>query len=384
MNMQLSVLLIEDDRVDQIAFGHLVEEERLDYYYIIADSIRDARAILTTQPIDIIISDYSLGDGTALDILEDDYHKPLVVVTGAGNETLAVLAMKAGACDYLTKDTGRNYLKLLPHVVSNAIKRAATEREVRELFGERIRSEVLQAFIRDVSHDLRTPLTQLSTTTYLLDRFAKELMSLAEDPIANAIAIQQAAYQIALRSERLIHSREHLEQIIVGMLEMAEIDTITAFQMAPNDLNDLVNLAVEDYKDQAVQKMQMLVVLRHPESLPIKANAKELIAAFRYMIKNAIDYTPHGGIITVETSSANQEVTLSVIDTGIGIAEEHLTRIFERFYRVDQARTMSNAGAGLGLSIAKQLIELHKGRIEVTSIVGEGSTFKVFLPRASS
>ena len=67
-------------------------------------------------------------------------------------------------------------------------------------------------------------------------------------------------------------------------------------------------------------------------------------------------------------------------DTGIGIAEEHLARIFERFYRVDQARTSSNAGAGLGLSIAKQLVELHKGRIEVTSTVGEGSTFKVFLP----
>jgi diguanylate cyclase (GGDEF)-like protein/PAS domain S-box-containing protein len=120
-NTSYKVLLIEDDIVDQTAFKRLVENEILPYSYSIVDSVSDAKNILSTETFDIIIIDYKLTDGTAFDIINSVTGIPFIIVTGAGDEEIAVKAMKAGASDYLIKDIGRNYLKVLPIVLEKAI-----------------------------------------------------------------------------------------------------------------------------------------------------------------------------------------------------------------------------------------------------------------------
>ena len=120
-NTRYKVLLIEDDIVDQTAFKRLVENEILPYSYSIVDSVSDAKNILSTETFDIIIIDYKLTDGTAFDIINSVTGIPFIIVTGAGDEEIAVKAMKAGASDYLIKDIGRNYLKVLPIVLEKAI-----------------------------------------------------------------------------------------------------------------------------------------------------------------------------------------------------------------------------------------------------------------------
>ncbi|CAM4258731.1 histidine kinase [Lacicoccus alkaliphilus] len=98
------------------------------------------------------------------------------------------------------------------------------------------------------------------------------------------------------------------------------------------------------------------------------------------MIANAITYTGEGGKIDISIEETPFDVRISVSDTGIGIPAENIPRVFERFYRVDKARSRNSGGTGLGLAIVKHLVESHKGKIELTSVEGEGTTFTVILP----
>jgi len=122
-NRKYKILLIEDDKLDQMAFKRLVKEKELSYDYTIAGSVSEAQSILGSERFDIVIADYLLGDGTAFDILDSVKDTPFILVTGVGDEEIAVKAWKAGAYDYLIKDYERNYLKALPITVENAIER---------------------------------------------------------------------------------------------------------------------------------------------------------------------------------------------------------------------------------------------------------------------
>ena len=129
------VLLIEDDELDQKAFERSVEEQKLPYDCTIAGSISEAKNTLGSKQFDIVISDYSLMDGTAFDILDVVKDTPIILVTGAGDEEIAVTAMKAGSYDYLVKDAERNYLKAVPITVENAIRHKKLEKKLLLLSG---------------------------------------------------------------------------------------------------------------------------------------------------------------------------------------------------------------------------------------------------------
>jgi phosphoserine phosphatase RsbU/P len=127
------LLLIEDDRIAQMAFERLVKNESLPYKYMIASGVQEAIAILKENHFYIILSDYILGDGTAFEILDAVKNIPIVLITGAGDEELAIKIMKAGAYDYLIKDVENRYLKFLPVTVANALKRNNAEEQLRKL-----------------------------------------------------------------------------------------------------------------------------------------------------------------------------------------------------------------------------------------------------------
>lgn len=126
------VLLVEDNELDQEAFQRFVEENDIPYNYTIADSVAEATVILTAKRFDVILLDYLLGDGTAFDLLGLNIKAPIILITGAGGEEIAVKAMKSDAYDYLIKDSKRNYLKILPTTVENVINRKKAEDAFRE------------------------------------------------------------------------------------------------------------------------------------------------------------------------------------------------------------------------------------------------------------
>jgi len=134
-NTRYKILLIEDDEVDQRAFKRLIKEENLPYDCTIAGSVSEARSILGSERFDVVIADYLLGDGTAFDILDSVKNAPTILVTGVGNEEIAVKAWRAGAYDYLIKDVQRNYLKAVPITIENAVEHKKMEEEVQLLSG---------------------------------------------------------------------------------------------------------------------------------------------------------------------------------------------------------------------------------------------------------
>ncbi len=129
------ILLVEDDKLDQLAFKRFVDNNSIPYDYTIVGSVAEARTALDSSQFDIILSDHSLGDGTALDVLEVAGNTPVVVVTGAGDEETATNMWKAGAYDYLVKDLGQNYLNAIPKTIENTIKHKRTEEKVQLLSG---------------------------------------------------------------------------------------------------------------------------------------------------------------------------------------------------------------------------------------------------------
>jgi len=134
-NTRYKILLIEDDKLDQKAFMRMVKDEELSYDCTVAGSVSQAQGILGSERFDIIIADYSLGDGTALDILDSVKNTPIILVTGAGDEETAIKAWKAGAYDYLIKDPERNYLRAVQITVENAVKHKKTIEQVQLLSG---------------------------------------------------------------------------------------------------------------------------------------------------------------------------------------------------------------------------------------------------------
>ncbi len=121
------ILLVEDDKIDQLAFERMIKQDNHPYEYTIASSVEEGLRCLSSEVYDIIILDYMLGDGTAFDILNVVNDIPVIIITGGGGEEIAVKAMRAGAYDYLIKDRDRNYLKILPIIVGNAIRRQKAE-----------------------------------------------------------------------------------------------------------------------------------------------------------------------------------------------------------------------------------------------------------------
>ncbi len=152
-NTRYKILLIEDDKLDQMAFNKLVEEENLPYDCTMAGSVSEAKCTLSSDRFDVVIVDYMLGDGTAFDVLDLVKDTPIIFVTGAGDEAIAVEAQRAGAYDYLIKDSEQNYLGAVPITVENAIKHKKMVEELRLLSGA-IMSTEDSVYITDMENKI--------------------------------------------------------------------------------------------------------------------------------------------------------------------------------------------------------------------------------------
>jgi DNA-binding NtrC family response regulator len=155
---KLHILLIEDDRVDQMAFRRMFEEKCTHCTWRLAETIQEAKNILERETFDLVVTDYMLGDGVGLEIIDQTNGAPVIVITGSGDEETAVKVLKAGAYDYLVKDMDRRYLKVFPLTVENVMKRKNAE-EIREK-KEKLRGVIEMAGA--ACHELNQPLQAIS------------------------------------------------------------------------------------------------------------------------------------------------------------------------------------------------------------------------------
>jgi two-component system phosphate regulon sensor histidine kinase PhoR len=225
---------------------------------------------------------------------------------------------------------------------------------------ERIRRD----FVANVSHEFKTPLTAIQG-------FTETLLGGALDDAANRRRFLEIIREHARRLARLTDDLLTLSRVEAGKLEL---------QVTAVDVAELVNGCVETTRLQAEQK-ELRLTAELPADLPaLRGDAGRLAEILQNLLDNAVQYTPAGGRITISAAAEGGTVRLQVTDSGIGIPQHEQQRIFERFYRVDAARSREAGGTGLGLSIARHLAEAHGGRIEVRSEAGAGSTFTLFVP----
>jgi two-component system phosphate regulon sensor histidine kinase PhoR len=229
---------------------------------------------------------------------------------------------------------------------------------------ERIRSE----FVANVSHELKTPISSVKG-------FAETLLAGAMDDPETAKTFLQIIYE----------ESERLNRLIGDLLELSKIESrLVPLRLAPVDLHELIGKTMEAMGNQAANK-HIALSMAVDRDLYIEADEDRLRQILINLLSNGISYTPEGGRVCVKAfpvgdGPEEEKVQIVVSDTGIGIPKEDLTRIFERFYKVDKARSRSSGGTGLGLSIVKHLVDLHGGTIHVDSVVGVETSFTIELP----
>ncbi|MDR1837072.1 MAG: PAS domain-containing sensor histidine kinase, partial [Treponema sp.] len=157
---------------------------------------------------------------------------------------------------------------------------------------------------------------------------------------------------------------------------------VNARDMEELSVAPLIDEAVSSLEPQAKRK-QIDVIVKCPQDLNAKLYGSLIIQALINLIDNGIKYSPSKSKLWVSACEENEEMLFEVKDRGIGIPAEHLERIFERFYRVDRARSRDAGGTGLGLSIVRHIAIIHKGRVEAESHAGEGSVFRIRIPLSS-
>lgn len=223
-------------------------------------------------------------------------------------------------------------------------------------------------FLSNVSHELRTP---LGTLDGYIDMIASETLGPVEAP-------QKAALEVMSRNV------ERLTSMINEMIESSRME-IRGIRLVRElwGVRSLVMEAVDSARPDAMKK-DLSVNVHAPESLPYQwGDRGKLAQVLGILLNNAMKFSQPGGSITVMADVKGRDVVLSVSDTGIGIAEEHHERIFRKFYQVDSSMTRHYQGTGIGLSIAKAIVEAHGGTIELESTPGQGSTFRVVLTQAA-
>jgi two-component system sensor histidine kinase SenX3 len=222
--------------------------------------------------------------------------------------------------------------------------------------------QVRTDFVANVSHELKTPVGALSV-------LAETIEGETEDELILRLV------------QRMVLETQRMAVTIDDLLELSRIEMGEQMLAVDVDINDVVAEVIERTTPVATYKGVALHLVSSSEKAIVAGNFSQLVSAVGNLVGNAIKYSDVGQMVTISVATTDSTVELSVEDKGIGIPMASLDRIFERFYRVDRARSRGTGGTGLGLSIVRHVATNHGGEVNVRSREGEGSTFSLVLPR---
>ncbi|MCC2683724.1 MAG: hypothetical protein K0R75_623 [Paenibacillaceae bacterium] len=221
-------------------------------------------------------------------------------------------------------------------------------------------------FVADASHELRTPLSIIQANTELVFRHPERSILEMSEPIADVMHESRRMAKLTDQLLTLARTDSDQEQLQIGSVELAPLIRETVRKLLPLAEAKRVELAAES-----------------PADLTIRGDRERLQQLLVILMDNGLKYTPEGGAVRVSCGLRGGYAEIIVTDTGVGIAEADLPRIFDRFYRGDKTRSRKDGSTGLGLAIARWIVEQHRGVIRAASRVGEGTTMTVLLRRTS-
>lgn len=366
---ELKILYMEDDP----GLGRLFQKKlsQLGQVVVAANGVEGLERY-QEDSYDVLVIDYQMPVMDGLQVLKklvsNGMPPPVIMLTGAGNEEIAVEAMKMGAVDYLVKDIDGKYFQLLPLVINEAVQRyrfaeekKRMQKELKQYATELERSnQELEQFAYVVSHDLKEPL-------HTIRGFAKFLEESYHD---------QLDKQANEFMEYIIDGTVRMERLINGLLEYSRVKFKDS-EPEPVNCAELVEQVLRDLK--ATIDAQKAEITSDP--LPtITGNERLLLRVFQNLIDNALKYCQNAPPkVHISCEERKTEWLFSIKDNGIGIDPRHGEKIFVIFQRLHNRNEYS--GDGLGLAICKKIIESHKGKIWVESQKGQGSIFFFTIPQ---
>lgn len=221
-------------------------------------------------------------------------------------------------------------------------------------------------FIADVSHELKTPI-------FAAQGFVHTLL----DGAVNDRNVRNKFLKKAAKS------LDGLDVLVQDLLTLSQIETgDIKMHFEQIDLGRLCTEVIEQFEEKAEKKNIQLKMFADHHKINVFADWQRITQVVTNLVSNAISYTPEGGSVSITFDVGKKNVTTFISDTGEGIPQQHISRIFERFYRVDKSRSRERGGTGLGLAIVKHILEGHNSKADVQSTIGKGSVFSFKLPRA--
>jgi signal transduction histidine kinase len=393
----LRILIVDDDEVDRIAVHRAIKTAGIQVEVHEADTCAGAILTLKTQPFDCIFLDYRLPDQDGLALVQtiraEGILSPLIVLTGQGDEQIAVDLMKAGASDYLAKSKIspgrlaqmlRNALRVHEAEQQTALvnqrfkesyellieQHQELEQQRQQIYEQNI--ELIQAaalksrFLATISHELRTPLNAILGFSQMLMRPSKGSLSNKQTEMV----------------QRIFNNGKNLLEMLNEVLDFSRIEA-NRLDLKPESFNleHLITTTVDEVCSLAVLKQLTLTSKVNLQNAVVFNDPVRLRQVLVNLLSNAIKFTSSGKVWVEAQEISPDRLSITVHDTGIGIAPEHINYIFEAFRQVDQTDTRKHSGTGLGLAITQSLLQMMGGTITVASQLGQGSTFLIELPR---
>ena len=379
MDSKASILVVDDELGIRQGCRRALEPHGFEVEMI--SSFKEALEKIGTRHYDLALIDVMMPDGRGVDLLapllKNDREIVCVIITGYATVELAVEAIKRGAYGFIAKPFTADVLLMTveqglekrrlsieaKRVQEMELQAALLIRENEEM--ERLNQFKTQ-FMLTVAHELRSPVGgSQSLIRTLVKGLAGELNDRQKD-ILNRIEVRM----------------ELLMTLIDDLLALAETKAVEIERLAEDvPLNSIMLRLIDRYNDDAKHKNIDLKLDMPTEELIVQATADGLEKIFGNLIGNAIKYTPEGGKVHVSVKETDGTVLVSISDTGIGIAEEDISKLGEEFFRARNAREEGIKGTGLGLSIVTQLVDHFAGTMEVRSKLGDGTTFTIKLQK---
>lgn len=383
----LRVLLIDDDEDDYFLTRDLLAEIDADRYSLDwASDYESGLDAVARRRHDVYLLDYRLGKRTGLELLREAAAGgclgPTIFLTGQGEREVDLEAMRAGAADFLEK-SGLD-AALLERSIRYALVQAESQVELERRVAERT-AELLHAnealrdredrlreadrrkdeFLAVLAHELRNPLAPIRSGLEILKRACT-------DPKMEEV--RRIMVRQTRQMTRLIDDLLDVSRITQGKLELRK---------EPVELAQLVENAVDATRPFVEERRHELDVTLPRKPVLLDADAARITQVLANLLHNAAKYTEPGGRISVTARILGQQVEIAVEDTGCGIPQAMLERVFEMFSQDDRTKDRGNTGLGIGLTLVRSLVELHGGRVAARSEgAGAGSRFTVHLPIA--
>ncbi len=391
MNDQLRVLLIEDDPVDHQLISRSLQRSRRSVELAWHRSLANGVQCLAEDEFDVVLTDLSLPDSFGLDtvirIRNQNQDVPIIVLTTLDDEQIEASSLTAGAQDYFIKDEASPHT--LERAIHHAIQRQESVAENQALLAKvessrkrlREQKELLRKknirlrklyrtahrFVDNVSHEFRTPLTVI-----------KDYVSLVREGLVGEVNNEQRR-MLDVASVRA----DDLNNMVDDMLDVSKLKSgLIGAWRRPCQLGEIVESVCPPLARKASLK-DIEFNVKLPNSLPeVYCDAEKIGRVIINLVTNGMKFCSQPGLVSIDASQdeSRGEVVIRVSDNGPGIDEEGISQIFKRFKQLKANPESTSKGFGLGLSIAKELVELNFGRMGVESRLGEGTTFSFTLP----